>query len=227
MVTVYGVPVDRSKHPDLYRRKAEKENFSALSSEESPRVRMAEPPTGSVPREAQKSIDRFLRAGFVVRVTYGVCGHNHVGPDRGKCKTCEYVATPTIEQEMPKHIHSGRECTGRGEAPAKIIEFQEKGKTKRKGICPVCAESTTLSRTDKLMKHGPPCEGSGEAPREIVPGKPEPPEESIAVRVKGFGAAYWVNGAFEGAGIIENGVIRRVLVREWERHVKLAVAESV
>lgn len=220
-----GVPLDMSKHPGLYARKwPEPPKPYVLPPAVEPRVRMADPPEGKVPDEAQKLADALSGAGFTVRLTYGVCGHDHRDPERGKCAACSVIAVRNAEGGMPKHTNPEKVCPGGGSDPTRIFEFEEKGKTKRQGICPICDEPVRLTKTDKIYKHGPTCEGTGAYPEKIIPGKPLPPEESLAVRVKGFGAACWVDGKYDEGGVIENGRIIRMGIQEWKRRVKAAVA---
>lgn len=219
-----GVPIDTAKHPNLYKRPVIGPRATGLEVPPKPRVHMADPPPGSVPSEAQKSADALSGAGFEVRLTYGVCGHDHVEPERGKCAVCEYVGTLSVEGGLPKHVDPMKNCSGAGSDPTKIVMVEEKGKTKRQGVCSVCNELVRLTRTDKIFKHGPTCLGVGAAPEERIPGKPLPPEESLAVRVRGFGAACWVNGKYDLGGVVEGRQIVIVGVREWQRRVKQAVA---
>lgn len=121
-----------------------------------PRVRMAEPPPGTVPDNAEKVARMMREAGYEVRITYGVSGEDRNYPPRGRCGKCQRV--------------SG------------------------------------IKNDGNLRSHGPrkaPCEGTDTEPVEIVPGGVMPPEESIAVRVKRFGAACWVDGSYDMGGWID------------------------
>jgi len=225
---VIGVPLDLSKHPGLYARKwPDPPKPYVLLPAVEPRVRMADPPEGKVPEEAQKLADALLGAGFTIRLTYGVCGHDHRDPERGKCAACPTIAVRNAEGGMLKHVNPGKFCSGAGSNPTKIVTFEDKGKTKRQGVCPICNEPVRLTKTDKIFKHGPTCEGTGAYPGEIIPGKPLPPEESLAVRVKGFGAACWVDGKYDVGGVFENGQVVMMGIQEWKRRVKAAVERGV
>lgn len=88
-----------------------------------------------------------------------------------------------------------------------------------RGKCGKCGKVTGIKNDGNLRSHGPrkaPCEGTDTEPIQIIPGKPLPPEESIAVRVKRFGAACWIDGAYEMGGYIDwNAKPPRIMVCDW------------
>lgn len=89
-----------------------------------------------------------------------------------------------------------------------------------RGKCGKCGRVASIKNDGNLRNHGPrnaPCEGTDTEPVEIVLGRPLPPEESIAVRAPGFGAACWVDGSYEMGGYIDRNMKPpRIIVCDWK-----------
>lgn len=225
---VLGVPVDMSRHPGLFSRSWDGigETPYELPKPVIPRVRMAEVPEGKVPADAAKDAGILRAKGYELRFTYGVCGCDHREPDLGKCGTCGSTEGLISDGSVRKHIAPADNCSGKGLEPASVVTLSIKGKQVRRGVCPMCSEPNRLTSSGLVYAHGPVCDGSGCEPGSIVPGRELPPEETVALRVKRFGAAAWTDGKFDIGGVIaEDGgtrYVRMVKVTEWRRLVKAA-----
>jgi hypothetical protein len=199
-----GETVDFGKHPDAFRRTWPESNAEHVYVPPvAPRVRMVVPPPGKVPANAQRVAQRLSEAGFEVRLTYGVSGEDRFDPDRGVCGVCGKVVGIVAEGGLRSHLPKERvECPGSGSIP-------EEAK-KSKGKCLGCYKEKPLDENGKVKRHDVACNGA--EPIETIKGKALPPSESLAVRVKRFGAACWVDGAYEMGGIIEE---RHIILLGW------------
>jgi hypothetical protein len=82
---------------------------------------MAEAPPEKIPAYARRVADKFTKAGYSVRITYGVSGEDRFGPSRGKCEACGAMSTVTKEGGLRVHGKRGNPCEGSGSAPEVIV----------------------------------------------------------------------------------------------------------
>ncbi len=190
---------DTPRHLDAFKRKwGAGPTKTAYVPPVAPRVHMAVPPPGKVPANAQRVAQRLSEAGFEVRLTYGVSGEDRFDPDRGVCGVCGKVVGIVAEGGLRSHLPKERvKCPGSGSIP-------EEAK-KSKGKCLGCYKEKPLDENGKIKSHDVACNGA--EPIELIKGKALPPSESLAVRVKRFGAACWIDGAYEMGGVIEGKYI--------------------
>ena len=202
---VLGVRVDEVQMWSAFRKNdAKAASASVQVPPRPPRVRMVAPPTGKVPANAQRLIQRLSEAGFEVHVTYGVSGKDRFDPDRGLCGVCDKIISIVAEGALRAHLPKERvQCPGSGSIP-------EEAK-KNEGKCLGCHKKKTLDKDGTIKRHDIAC--TGIEPVSVTKGKPLPPSESLAIRVKKFGAACWIDGAYEMGGVIEG---KRIVLLGWD-----------